>query len=165
MSGIRLAAPYLDTSADELCFALGEPRHDALAVTGTTVGGLRVELRLLGASHQVFAGPVHETVACLPGSSRRLPPEVRTELDGWNYHFTAQVSPCTPGELTGRVRRLRARTENRPGALCGVFPGDPDAVTALTVDDDGPGVVGWRTWHTYPQTGHIVATRTRMERR
>lgn len=163
MSGIRLAARYLDTSADELCFALGLPRHDALAVTETTVGGLRVELRLLGASHQVFAGPVRETVACLPGASRRLPPEVREELDGWSYHFTAHVTACAPDELTGRVRRLRARTENRPGALCGVFPGGPDAVTALTVDD-GPGV-GWRTWHTYPQTGHIVATRTRMERR
>lgn len=163
MSGIRLTAPYLDTRADELCFALGLSRHDALAVAETTVAGLRVELRLLGASHQVFAGPVRETVACLPGSSRRLPPQVREELGDWSYHFTARVQACPPDELTDRVRRLRTRTENRPGALCGVFPGDPDAVTALTVDD-GPDV-GWRTWHTYPQTGHIVATQTRMERR
>lgn len=163
MSGIQLAAPYLDTGADELCFALGLPRHDALAVTETTVGGLRVELRLLGASHQVLAGPVCETVACLPGSSRRLPPRVHEELDGWSYEFTARVDTCAPGELTDRVRRLHARTRNRDGALCGVFPGDPDAVTALTVDA-GPGV-GWRTWHTYPQTGHVVATQTRMERR
>jgi hypothetical protein len=162
VSGIRLAAPYLDTGADDLGFALGLPRHDALAVTETETGGLRVELRLLGASHQVFAGPVRETVACLPGASRRLPPEVCEELGGWRYRFTAHVEICPPPEFTRRVRLLREETDGRADALCGVFPGAPDAVTALAVQEC-PGV-GWRTWHTYPQTGHIVATRTRMER-
>lgn len=165
VSGIRLAAPYLDTSADELCFALGLPRHDALAVTETTVGGLRVELRLLGASHQVFAGPVRETVACLPGASRTLPPEVDEDLDGWRYRFTARVETHPPEALSRVVREVRARTEHRTGALYGVFPGDPDAVTALSVHADGGTGIGWHTWHSYPQTGHLVATRTRMERR
>lgn len=162
MSGIPLAAPYLDTSADELSFALGLPAHEALAVAEVeTQAGLTVRLRLLGASHQVFAGPVRETVACLPGGSRRLPSEVTEEFTGWLYRFTARVERYGADEFSRRVAEVRAVTEGRSDALCGVFPGDPEAVTALAVDDVRG--VGWRTWHTYPQSGHVVATHTCME--
>ncbi|EST38189.1 hypothetical protein N566_08765 [Streptomycetaceae bacterium MP113-05] len=164
MSGIRLAAPYLDTGADELSFALGLPAHDALAVTEVeTAEGLTVQLRLLGASHQVFAGPVRETVACLPGGSQSLPSRVSEEFADWDYRFTAHVEHHSGSEFTRRVDDVRAAAQNRPDALYGLFPGDADAVTALAMDQ-GPGV-GWRTWHTYPQTGHVVATHTRMEKR
>jgi hypothetical protein len=164
VTGIPLAAPYLDTSADELSFALGLPPHEALAVTEVeTAAGLAVELRLLGASHQVFAGPVRETVACLPGGSRRLPSRVTEEFPDWVYRFTAHVEHHRQAEFTHRVAEVRATARDRADALCGVFPGDTDAVTALAMDP-GPGV-GWRTWHTYPQTGHVVATHTRMEKR
>ncbi|MDT0380324.1 DUF2617 family protein [Streptomyces sp. DSM 42041] len=164
MTGIPLAAPYLDTSADELSFALGLSAHDALAVTEVeTTAGLTVELRLLGASHQVFAGPVRETVACLPGGSRRLPETVTEEFPGWVYRFTARVEHHPQTEFARRVAEVRATAQGRADALCGVFPGDADAVTALAMDR-GPGV-GWRTWHTYPHTGHVVATHTRMEKR
>ncbi len=163
MSGIELATPYLDTSADELSFALGLSAHPALAVREIEVGGLSVELRLLGASHQVFAGPVRETVACLPGGSQRLPSAVSERFHGWDYRFTARVDSYGAREFGRKVRELRAGADGRPDALCGVFPGSPDAVTALAMER-GP-EVGWRTWHTYPQTGHIVATHTRMEKR
>ncbi|MGK5557944.1 DUF2617 family protein, partial [Actinomadura kijaniata] len=54
----------------------------------------------------------------------------------------------------------------RDDALVGVFPGSPHAVTALAVDPaapaSGPDALGWRTWHTYPQTQEIVMTVSRM---
>ncbi|MBG0857423.1 DUF2617 family protein [Streptomyces spinoverrucosus] len=162
MSGIALATPYLDTDADQLSFALGHPPYTALAVRDLTVGGLDVQLRLLGASHQVFAGPVRETVACLPGVEGGLPDTAEHEVDGWNYRFGARVRSFPAGEFSTRVAGIRGRAEAHPQALCGVFPGSPEAVTALTVEwrDTGP---SWRTWHTYPQSRTIVATHTRLE--
>ncbi|MFI9588027.1 DUF2617 family protein [Streptomyces sp. NPDC052236] len=52
MNGTALTTPYLDTDADQLSFTLGRPAREALAVRDLTVGGLDVQLRLLGASHQ-----------------------------------------------------------------------------------------------------------------
>ncbi|AZK97154.1 MULTISPECIES: DUF2617 family protein [Streptomyces] len=179
MSARALATPYQDTDADQLSFALGHPPMAALAVRELTIGGLAVQLRLLGASHQVFAGPVAETVACLPGGAGGLPDTVR-EIDGWQYRFRAQVHRYPPEEFTRRVARVVQCAEAHPHALYGVFPGDPEAVTALTVDagtgsgtglgGDGTGAplgtgLNWRTWHTYPQSRRIVATHSRLEAR
>ncbi|QGV82048.1 DUF2617 family protein [Streptomyces ficellus] len=164
MSGIALTAPYLDTDADQLSFVLGRPAREALAVRDLTVGGLDVQLRLLGASHQVFAGPVGETVACLPGVEGGLPDTETRDFDGWHYAFAARVHTCAPGEFSARVARIRDLSEDHPRALHGVFPGSPDAVTALTVERETAGL-SWRTWHTYPQSRRIVATHTRLEAR
>ncbi|QDY79536.1 DUF2617 family protein [Streptomyces qinzhouensis] len=175
MSARSLATPYQDTDADQLSFALGHPPMAALAVRDIDLGGLAVQLRLLGASHQVFAGPVAETVACLPGGAGGLPDTVR-EIDGWQYRFRAQVHRYPPEEFSRRVARIVHRADTHPHALYGVFPGDPEAVTALTVDtgtgpgddgDDAPAGPGlnWRTWHTYPQSRRIVATHSRLEAR
>ncbi|MEE1930754.1 DUF2617 family protein [Streptomyces sp. TRM 70351] len=164
MSGIRLAAPYLDTSADQLSFTLDQPARPALAVRDVPAGETTVQLRLLGASHQVFAGPVRETVACLPGTAGGLPPAVEQEVEGWNYRFTARVLHYRRAEFADRVAALRERLEGRREALCGVFPGSPDAVTALAVERRGA-ALDWRTWHTYPQSRQIVATHTRLEAR
>ncbi|MGW1543018.1 DUF2617 family protein [Streptomyces sp. NPDC002309] len=162
MSGIALATPYLDTDADQLSFTLGHAPHPALAVRDLTVGGLEVQLRLLGASHQVLAGPVRETVACLPGVEGGLPDTAEHEVDGWNYRFDARVLRFPEGEFGARVEDIRRRAEAHPHALCGIFPGSPDAVTALTVAWHGTGPT-WSTWHTYPQSRTIVATHTRLE--
>ena len=63
--------------------------------------------------------------------------------------------------LRTRVAALRADLADDPYALVGVFPGDVDAVTALSVRPDPPdGTVGWRTWHAYPQTNELVLTET-----
>ncbi|MDX6738682.1 DUF2617 family protein [Actinocorallia sp. A-T 12471] len=165
-----LEVPYRDTSARALAFALDEPRHDALAVAAVAVAGLTVELRLLGASHQVAAGPVLETVACLPGRDGGLPPRAEAGLDGWRYAFTSRTRdavdfPAALAEITALL--------DRPDALSGVFPGDPGALTGIVVDPCAGGVV-WRTWHTYPgpgqirtgqiQTGQIVETSSRLVR-
>jgi len=171
MSGIALAAPYLDTDADQLSFALGLPAHEALAVEESVIGGLGVQLRLLGASHQVFAGPVRETVACLAGAASGLPAAVVRRYDGWDYRFTARVQRYGAAEFGERVAGIRALVDGSAAApadgsvaLCGIFPGAPDALTALTARPYGTGVA-WRTWHTYPQSHRIVATWTRLEAR
>lgn len=155
-----LDTPYADTRADALSFALGLPALDALAVLAAERAGLRAELRLLGASHQVFAGPVSETVACLPGTPGPLPGGVRTRVGGWSYDFASAVERYADEAGFARaVDRLRARLTGRADALTGAFPGSPHAVTALALEP-GP---GWRTWHAYPQTREIVVTRTLLE--
>lgn len=164
MSGIALTTPYLDTDADQLSFTLGRPAHDALAVRDVAVGGLTVQLRLLGASHQVFAGPVQETVACLPGVTGGLPTTAVRSFDEWTYRFTARFELLTAEEFGEQVEQIRRRADAHPRALYGIFPGVHEAVTALTVDRHATGL-SWCTWHTYPQSRQIVATQTRLEAR
>ncbi|MEU5880419.1 DUF2617 family protein [Spirillospora sp. NPDC047279] len=169
-----LRTPYTDTRADELSFAFGLPALDALAVLSAESGGLAVELRLLGASHQVIAGPVSETVACLPGRPGPLPGVVNETSAGWSYHFGATTVTHEGDDAFGAaVDELCARLADREDALTGTFPGSPYAVTALALEpvaaEPGDGPVraarqglGWRTWHAYPQTREIVMTRSRL---
>lgn len=166
-----LATPYADTRADALSFVLGLEPLDALAVLPLERGGVSVQLRLLGASHQVIAGPISETVACLPAIPGPLPDTVHHDLDGWTYDFTADVLTY-PDDATfaAAVEQVCADLDGRDDALTGVFPGSPHAVTALAWDDRRPcaapadaRTLGWRTWHSYPQTKEIVTTRTRLE--
>lgn len=172
---VSLDTPYVDTCAADLSLALGGPERPALHVTDLTLpGAVRLRLRLLGASHQVvLAAPAAgadttapdrpdglvETVACLPGRPPHLPGDLHDEAGG--YRFTATVLRPAEGELHTRIAALRADLADDPYALVGVFPGDPDAVTALAVRRDAPdGTVGWRTWHAYPQTNELVLTET-----
>jgi hypothetical protein len=157
---IDLDAPYVDTTAADLSLHLGGPERPALHVRELTLpGGLRLRLRLLGASHQVVCGDLTETVACLPGRRPHLPETLLDESAG--YRFTATVlRPAGDGLRTG-VAALRAELADDPYALVGVFPGDVDAVTALAVrPDPTDGSVAWRTWHAYPQTNELVLTET-----
>jgi hypothetical protein len=164
MSGIALTTPFLDTDADQLSFALGRPAREALAVRDLTVGGLDVQLRLLGASHQIFVGPVRETVACLPGLEGGLPDAATQDFDDWSYYFSARVQCFSTVEFSEQVARIRSRSDQHPQALYGIFPGSPEAVTALIVERQSAGL-SWSTWHTYPQSRQIVATHTRLEAR
>jgi hypothetical protein len=167
VSGIALATPYLDTRADQLTFSLGRPPRPALAVAvadlGDGPGGPAVELRLLGASHQVLAGPVAETLACeADAAGGGPPPLVERRIGGLAYRFASRVRACGRAELSARVAALWERLAGEPHALCGVFPGSPDAVTALRAARAADGALTWRTWHVYPQAGQIVETRTRL---
>ncbi|MFE9694169.1 DUF2617 family protein [Micromonospora sp. NPDC005806] len=157
---VVLDAPYVDTRAVDLSLALGGPERPALYVRELTLpGGLRLRLRLLGASHQVVCGDLTETVACLPGRPPHLPDSLHDENVG--YRFIATVLRPTGAGLRSRVAALRAELADDPYALVGVFPGDVDAVTALSVRPDPPdGTVAWRTWHAYPQTNELVLTET-----
>jgi hypothetical protein len=167
-----LHTPYSDTRADALCFTLGLPPLDALATLSLVHAGVPVELRLLGASHQVIAGPVSETVACLPGRSGSLPGGLVQTVGDWSYEFTAEVRTHDPGRFEAAVDGIAELVRDRPDALIGTFPGSSYAVTSLLFEPAAPGsataspdgAMGWRTWHAYPQTREIVITRSRMVR-
>lgn len=161
-----LDTPYADARADALSFALGLPPLDALATLAVERAGLTVRLRLLGASHQVIAGPLgadgplSETVACLPGVAEPLPGRTGAVQSGWTYGFTATTTAHGDDAAFGRaVEAVCARLADRGDALTGAFPGSPHAVTALALEETG---IGWRTWHAYPQTREIVMTRSRL---
>lgn len=170
---VTLDAPYADTSAADLSFALESAERPALYVldldlrTAAQPDGVRLRLRLLGASHQVVLDAADtefiETVACLPGRHPELPAAVADEESG--YRFTARVLHLAPEELVRRTATLRQELADDPYALVGVFPGGPDSITALRARTDATGDIGWHTWHAYPQTGELVETETTVRMR
>ncbi|MDA2809340.1 DUF2617 family protein [Nocardiopsis sp. RSe5-2] len=172
-TAVPVSVPFADTRARDLVWTLDRPPLPALATR--TVGpagagaGIAVELRVLGASHQVVLadGPqgsmrVVETVACLPGTDGHLPGSAAPDVPGLaSYAFTSAVDRFSGPELDRRVRALVDRLHGDPAAVAAAFPGSPSAVTALAAASPAPGCLEWRTWHAYPQTGELVRTRTR----
>lgn len=167
-----LRTSYTDTRAGDLAWCLGKDPLPALAVLDVEVGdGLRlrakVELRLLGASHQVLVdagrGACSETVACMPGSRAPLPFGVARRVGAWDYEFAARIETLSQGSFAGRAQELLALVADHPHGLAGTFPGDPHAFTAMLVQCVDGGV-RWRTWHAYPQEGRLVTTRTRVNK-
>ncbi|MFF9270670.1 DUF2617 family protein [Streptomyces rochei] len=160
-----LKTAYTDTRAADLAWALGREPLPALASLDLELTGAKMQLRLLGASHQVLLeeerGSCSETVACIPGSSTPLPLGVAKRVGDWEYEFAARVEMLTPGSFAGRAQELLALVSDHPHGLAGVFPGSPHAFTALLAHQH-EGQVHWRTWHAYPQDGQLVATRTRV---
>ncbi|MEU9520061.1 DUF2617 family protein [Streptomyces sp. NPDC048224] len=160
-----LTTAYTDTRAADLAWALGREPLPALARLDIELTGAKLQLRLLGASHQVLLeeerGTCSETVACLAGSSTPLPLGVAKRVGDWEYEFAARVEVMTPGSFAARAQELLALVSDHPHGLAGVFPGSPHAFTALLARRH-EGQVHWRTWHAYPQEGRLVATRTRV---
>ncbi|MFC4495843.1 DUF2617 family protein [Streptomyces ovatisporus] len=160
-----LYAPYTDTRAGDLAWVLGREPLPALATSELQLDGAAVQLRLLGASHQVLleadGGNCSETVACMPGSSTPLPLGVSKRIGTWEYEFAARVEKLSPGSFAGRAQELLALVSDHPNGLAGTFPGSPHAFTALLVRRHS-GQVHWRTWHAYPQECALVSTRTRV---
>jgi hypothetical protein len=175
----QLVVPFRDTAADDLVWRLGESRRPALAVLELEVAATRLELRLLGYSHQVVltgydavgeagadpASVLSEVVACGTGAPG-LPPVADRVIAGWDYRFRATTHSLAPERFRSRVDGLVALLAGRPDAIVGRFPGSPHAVTALLA---GPGRGGcgvrWRTWHAYPQDGRLVSTATAVRPR
>jgi hypothetical protein len=160
-----LNTPYTDTRADDLAWALDREPLPALAALDLELAGAKIQLRLLGASHQVLLeqerGACSETVACMPGSSTPLPLGVAKRVGDRDYEFAAHVEVLSPGSFAGRAQELLALVADHPHGLAGVFPGSPYAFTAMLAQHHA-GQVYWRTWHAYPQDGQLVATRTRV---
>ena len=113
----NLNTAYTDTRAGDLAWALGRAALPALAVLDLEVGdghGLRaqVELRLLGASHQVLVdagrGECSETVACLPGSQAPLPYGVARRIGAWDYEFGARIETMSRRSFEARAQELLA---------------------------------------------------------
>ncbi|MBB6121055.1 DUF2617 family protein [Nocardiopsis algeriensis] len=157
-----ISAPFVDTSASDLVWTLGHPLVEPLAVRTVRHAGARIELRVLGASHQVLVqapgGELLETVACLPGVEGGLPGGAERPLPGaGSYRFSSEVEHLSRAELARRVERIRREADDRPHALLASFPGDELAVTGLHLLP-GRGSLRWRTWHAYPQSGELVTT-------
>lgn len=160
-----LNTTYSDTRAADLAWALGREPLPALATLDLELSGARLQLRLLGASHQVILedeqGSCSETVACISGSSSPLPLGIAKRVGARDYEFAARVETLSRGSFAGRAQELLALVADHPHGLAGVFPGSPHAFTALLAQCHD-GQVHWRTWHAYPQEGQLVATRTRV---
>ncbi|MEV7194076.1 DUF2617 family protein [Streptomyces sp. NPDC093510] len=160
-----LKTGYTDTRAEDLAWALGREPLPALATLELELADAKMQLRLLGASHQVLLedeqGGCSETVACIPGSSTPLPLGVSKRVGEWEYEFAARVEILSPGQFAGRAQELLALVAEHPHGLAGVFPGSPHAFTAMLAQRH-EGALMWRTWHAYPQDGQLVATRTRV---
>jgi Protein of unknown function DUF2617 len=167
---LELVVPYRDTRAQDLCWSLALPVQPALAVRGVRLGGLVLELRLLGASHQVLAWAEEETallcvetVACLPGAAEPLPRRHLRALPGGGYEWSAQTFALSGAEFDRSVERVRRSVEANPHALGGYYPGAPGALTAVLPEAAAAGV-RWTTWHSYPQDGRLVRTRSGLRR-
>ena len=160
-----LKTSYTDTRAADLAWALGREPLPALAALDLELGSAKLQLRLLGASHQVLleeeGRSCSETVACMPGSSTPLPLGVSKRFGEWEYEFAARVETLTQGSFAGRAQELLALVADHPHGLAGTFPGSPHAFTAMLAQRH-EGQVRWRTWHAYPQEGQLVVTRTRI---
>ncbi|MEU3017328.1 DUF2617 family protein [Nocardiopsis sp. NPDC007018] len=164
-----ISAPFVDTQADDLVWSLNHPVVEPLATRTVTVSGRRVELRVLGASHQVVIrsgsddGELVETVACLPGSSGGLPGNAEHPLPGvGHYRFDSVVESLPRAALTRRVAEVHDVTSDSPGGLLVAFPGDPLAITALHLTSGSGASLRWRTWHAYPQSDEMVTTTTTL---
>ncbi len=159
----ELTTAYTDTRADALGWYLGLGPLRPLAARSLELGAARLELCLLGASHQVLVraprGVCSETVACLGSARTPLPARAAQRVDGWDYEFTSLVEFLPGDRFEARVRALVAEVETHPGGMVGAYPGVPNAVTAITAERSGAGF-RWATWHTYPQEGRIVSTRS-----
>jgi hypothetical protein len=167
---VELVVPYRDTRAQELCWSLTLPVQPALAARTVRLGGLVLELRLLGASHQVLAWAEEgtellcvETVACLPGLAEPLPARSVQVLPSGGYAFDSVVRTFAPPEFDAAVDQIRAALAAADGGLGGCYPGAPGALTAVLPEPARSGV-RWTTWHSYPQDGRLVRTRTGFRR-
>lgn len=165
-----LEVPYVDSRAAGLGWALDLPPIEPLGrLVVRLASGWTLDLRVLGASHQVLASApgdvdaaVSEVVACGLVSGESMPPARAAEfVAGYRYRFSSKVDVLSSSSFDLLVTRLHDRLAAAPHAVVGRFPGHPLAVTALVAvpPRTGSGVVArWRTWHAYPEAGEVVTT-------
>jgi len=168
-----LSVPYKDVRASELSWSLEAPDQPPLHCDRHPVGGLDVEVRILGASHQVLVRIAdrarlvcRETVACRDAAPGPLPIAIERDLEeGYHYEVRCAVREVDADHFPAWASALRDYAGSLPDATVAVFPAVPNAVTAVVVEPLPARLHGvlWRTWHTYPQpggAGDVVATRT-----
>lgn len=153
---------FADTRAADLALSLEVVELDVLASLRLAVPGGSLELRVLGASHQVVLeaddAATWETLAC--GVDGDLPAERATAVAHRRHRFTSSVRlGVDPAPLAAR---LLADLEPHPDALVVAFPGSPHALTAVRAFDLGPRRCAWASWHLYPEAGEVVTTRSQV---
>lgn len=155
----RIETRFADSRAADLSLAYGLPRLPAVGEHRVRLHGVDVELRLLGASHQVILGAWSETVACLPDRADTLPDREEIVENGLCFQFAAQTLHLAGPALAERVAGIIRDCTLDPDAIVGRFPGSPFAITAVRAWEEKDGT-SWRTWHAYPQASELVETRT-----
>lgn len=161
----RLRVLPRDVDADALGLLLDAPVPPVLAELALDHGGQRLVLGVLGASHAVTATAgadrLTEQVSCdaVAAGGRPLPRSARAG----GYRMTSQSTTVPAADLAATAADLRARAAADGSWICGAFPGDGAALTALTGSPVPTGGWNWRTWHLYPgpEEGVIVTTRSR----
>lgn len=167
-----LPVAFVDTAAGDLTFSLRRPRLPAVhstvaeipaAPTGAPAGEVRVELNVLGCSHQVIVSAADsevliETLACLPGEPAHLPESASGTVAGGEHEFGSRVEHVPASRFPAAVEALTTAARRLPHHAVVRFPGHAGAVTALALDAGSGDALRWRTWHCYPQTGEIVHT-------
>jgi hypothetical protein len=171
----------VDTAPHQLRVSTRVGRLPAVAVHDVVVGAapvptpaqVRVELRVLAASHQVvvlgdddIADHV-ETVACDLAA-----PSASPLVDGGRYgdadrpwSGVASVEQLDADGFGREAQRWidRAQTDDER-CIAVVFPNHPQAITALVADVEGGALLGWTGAHLYPSAGGggaVVRTTTR----
>ena len=161
-----LQTAYTDTRAADLAWALGREPLPALAVLDLQLGDAQLQLRLLGASHQVLLeeerrqlfrdGRLHAGQQHAAAARRR---QTARATGTTNSRPASRRSPQAPSR--GARRSCSRWWPTIRTGLAGTFPGSPHAFTAMLAQRTED-QVRWRTWHAYPQEGQLVATRTRV---
>jgi len=154
----QLATAFADTRAADLSLAYGLAPLPALGAHTVSLAGVELQLRVLGASHQVVLGDWSETVACLPERPGELPELVESVAGDFQVRFEARCERLAADELAAAVEKIVADCAADEHALVGEFPGSPAAITALVARPEPGGGARWLTWHAYPQAGELVHT-------
>ncbi|EID80848.1 MULTISPECIES: DUF2617 family protein [Rhodococcus] len=155
-----------DVTAEALGLVVNAETPLPLAELTITHGDDRVTLAVLGASHAVTASAagrqLTEQVSCdaIRAGGRPLP--ASDSASGYRFDSTTDTVDRTHLEQTADW--LRRQATEVDGWICGAFPGDHTALTALTAAKDSDGWA-WQTWHLYPgdKGGVIVKTRSRWQ--
>jgi hypothetical protein len=169
LTELRTPTAFVDARAADLRLSTGPlarvPVRAALASRpGPRLGGYALELRVLGASHQVLLRSRNttwvETLAC----------DAEQEPLDFPLNRADEIAPGVRHTLTARLTSHRSRAgfagaagiagtacQGHTAALVVRFDGDPLAFTAVGATAY-PDALHWQTWHLYPQTGEIVSS-------
>lgn len=189
-----LDVPFTDTSAEALRFSLDHGRIAPLAARtidvpteavpiGTEAAPpLTLTLTIIGSSHQAILGEsaadaLIETFACLgeeaDDSSPARPNWGREDVRhgrwaGFTEHRFTATRTRTDGDFPTAAAEVLAASAGRAltaeAHLSVAFPGQPGALTALTLTCARPERIAWQSWHCYPQHQEIVHSSSELRR-
>lgn len=143
---------------------------------------LALTLTVIGSSHQAIlsVGPTDvfiETFACLGEDGNDSPPK-RPQWDreevrhgrwaGFTEHLITATRTHVSGDFPTAAAEVLAAGADRAltadDHLSVAFPGQPGALTALSLTAAGPDRIAWQSWHCYPQHGEIVHSSSELRR-
>lgn len=143
---------------------------------------LTLTLTVIGSSHQAILtdGPTDafvETFACLGENADDSSPN-RPQWDrevirhgrwaGFTEHRFTASRTSVHGDFPAAAAEVLAAGADRALSaddhLSVAFPGQPGALTALSLTCAGPDRIAWQSWHCYPQHQEIVHSSSELRR-